>query len=87
MDEPIPSYTDAVSSEDWEHTPTSVKQLVGHLIEHLEQLENQYQDLQNQYQLLHEQVNRNSSNSSQSPSSDPPQVKKQAAGWFLVSRE
>ena len=77
MDEPIPSYTDAVSSEDWEHTPTSVKQLVGHLIERLEQLENQYQDLQNQYQLLHEQVNRNSSNSSQSPSSDPPQVKKQ----------
>ena len=76
MEEQRPSYTEAISTEDWKRTPTSVKQLVEELSKRLEKLEQQHQDLQNQQQVLQEQLNRNSSNSSQSPSSDPPQVEK-----------
>ena len=76
MDEQCFSLPEAISPEDWERTPASVKQLVKQLMQRLDNLENQYQNLQNQYQLLQEQLNRNSSNSSQSPSSDPPQAKK-----------
>ncbi len=59
MDEQRPSYTDTISSEDWERTPANVKQLVEQLSQRLEQLEQQCQDLQNQQQLIQEQLNQN----------------------------
>jgi len=54
-----------ISAEDWANTPESVKQLVQHLLERIEALEAGKQALQ-------EQIQRNSKNSSQPPSQDPP---------------
>lgn len=53
------------SVEDWANTPESVKQLVQRLLERIEPLEAGQQALQ-------EQIKRNSKNSSQLPSQDPP---------------
>lgn len=76
MDEQACPRPEEISPEDWERTPTSVKQFIGRLTHQVEQLQQQYQELQTQLQLLQEQVNRNSSNSSQAPSADSPQVEK-----------
>jgi len=58
-----------VSSEDWEQTPQSVQALVVGLLTRLQVLEAEVTHLR-------EQVNRNSGNSSQPPSSDGPGVVK-----------
>jgi len=58
-----------VSAEDWEKTPQSVQVLVVGLLTRLQALETEVARLR-------EQVNRNSGNSSQPPSSDGPGVVK-----------
>lgn len=62
-----PPYSQQISNEDWERTPASVRQLVEDMAQRLNQLEQQLTELQAQNQLLLEQINRTSSNSSQSP--------------------
>lgn len=80
MDEETCKRPAEIPPEDWERTPTSVKQFIGRLTHQVEQLQQQYQELQTQLQLLQEQVSRNSNNSSQAPSSDAPQVEKRRRG-------
>jgi transposase len=58
-----------VSAEDWEQTPASVQSLVIGLL-------SRFQELEVEVARLREQVNRNSGNSSQPPSSDGPGVVK-----------
>jgi transposase len=58
-----------VSAEDWAQTPASVQALVIGLLTRLQALEAEVAKLR-------EQVNRNSGNSSQPPSSDGPGVVK-----------
>jgi len=85
MEEQHPRYDQEIPESDWESTPTSVKRLVGELLERVEQLDRQLGELQEQNQLLREQnqllqerVLRSSANSSQPPSQDPPQIGKSA---------
>jgi transposase len=73
----------SVPPEDWDHTPLSV-QVVIIALWHEDQafkqqvttLEEQIASMQAEVERLHEQVNKNSHNSSKPPSSDPPQVRK-----------
>ena len=58
-----------ISVEEWQATPTSVRQLVLALMATIEQL-------QQEVARLREQVNQNSQNSSKPPSSDSPSVKR-----------
>ena len=58
-----------VSAEDWAQTPKSVQALVTGLVTH-------FQGLEVEVAHLRMQINRNSSNSSQPPSSDGPDVVK-----------
>ena len=76
MDEPSLAYVQQISSDDWERTPASVKQLVEEMAQRLGQLEKKLAELQAEQQLLTEKTNRTSSNSSQAPSSDPPSAPK-----------
>lgn len=76
MDEQGPGNSQQIAQEDWERTPTSVKQMVEQMSQRLVKLEQEVAELKSQNQLLLEQVNRKSSNSSQAPSSDPPGVPK-----------
>ena len=61
-DERIPP---GISTEDWSATPLAVRELVLHMLQRLEVLEQQLAQLQ-------ERLNQNSRNSSKPPSSDPP---------------
>jgi len=70
MEEQLSNSIEAISQEDWEHTPASVK-LVEEIAKRARQQE-QLRELQAEHQLLQEQVNRTSANSSQPPSQDPP---------------
>jgi IS1 family transposase len=54
-----------ISTEDWRVTPPVVRELISLLLQRLGALEQQVAELQ-------ERLNRNSNNSSQPPSSDPP---------------
>jgi len=58
-----------VSAEDWAQTPKSVQALVAGLV-------TRFQGLEAEVARLREQINRNSGNSSQPPSSDGPEVVK-----------
>jgi hypothetical protein len=60
------AFLSEISAEDWANTPESVKQLMKRLLERIETLEAGQQALQ-------EQIKRNSKNSLQPPSQDPPQ--------------
>lgn len=60
---------DGISTEDWQATPETVRQLVLNLLASLEQL-------QQEVGRLSERVNQTSQNSSKPPSSDPPSVKR-----------
>jgi len=60
--EPMP-----ISAEEWAQTPPAVREFVLSLVAHVQALEAEIASLR-------EQVNRNSRNSSQPPSSDGPQV-------------
>jgi len=72
MEEQLSNSIEAISQEDWERTPASVKRLVEEIAKRARQLEEQLRELQAEHQLLQEQVNRTSANSSQPPSQDPP---------------
>lgn len=80
MVENLPPDINEISSEDWQQTPESVKRLVvhllqqieqvGRLVERVEQLERQYEEVKCENQLLKEQLQLNSKNSSKPPSQD-----------------
>ena len=57
----------SISTKDWEETPASVRELVFSLLERVEKLEEKILELE-------EEKNRNSTNSSNPPSSDGPAV-------------
>jgi transposase len=72
-----------IDPKDWERTPPGVQVVVialgGQIQAFKEQvtvLEEQIASLQAEVERLREQVNKNSSNSSKPPSSDPPQVRR-----------
>ncbi len=69
-----------ISAEDWEKTPATVQAVVILLWEEnqtlkaqMVQMRDQMEKMQAELDKLHERVNKNSRNSSQPPSSDPPQ--------------
>ena len=68
-----------ISAEDWEKTPTTVEAVVILLWEEnqalkaqMVQMRNQIEKMQAELNKLHERISKNSQNSSQPPSSDPP---------------
>jgi transposase len=76
MDKPLaPSPNSAITPEEWQQTPPSVRAWIGELIAEVKQLRETVEQLQ-------EVVNRNSQNSSQPPSQDRPDQKpaKEPAG-------
>lgn len=65
-----------VSEADWEKTPDSVKRLVESLSARIAVMEEQRIAVQSQIERMQEQLNRNSTNSSKSPSSDIEKVER-----------
>lgn len=69
-----PNTIDEISPQDWEQTPESVKRLITNLAEQMGRriaaLEEQCAALKAENQMLHEQLKRNSKNSSKPPSQD-----------------
>jgi len=70
MDRQVYLEESGVSEADWEQIPVSVKRLLEVLIERLTYQEQQIQEIQTENAWLKEKLNRDSSNSSLSPSSD-----------------
>jgi transposase len=69
MDETMtPSPSDTITSEEWQQTPSSVRNWIGEVLAEVKQLRETVEQLQ-------EIVNRNSQNSSQPPSQDRPEQK------------
>ncbi|WP_414623389.1 IS66 family transposase zinc-finger binding domain-containing protein [Calothrix sp. CCY 0018] len=65
-----------IPNSDWEKTPTSVKELVEKMGQHIKQSEKELADLETKQQELLEKINRTSNNSSSPPSTDPPSAEK-----------
>ena len=61
-----------ITPEDWALTPSSVQQVVVHVLERLAALEEEVSSLRVDNERLREQTQRSSRNSSQPPSSDAP---------------
>lgn len=76
MDKHCPAFAVQITPDDWERTPSSVKQRVEEMQERLWQLEKQLAELQAEQQMLTEKSNRTSRNCSLAPASDPPSVPK-----------
>jgi transposase len=70
MEEPVAHSIEQISQADWERTPLSVRQVLEALTRRVSQLEADQQQLQGTHELLQEQIQLNSSNSSQPPSKD-----------------
>ena len=68
------------SAAEWNETPAAVQEFVLALVTRVEALEAEVAELR-------EQLNRNSSNSSQPPSSDGPDVTSKPAGHAKVNRQ
>jgi hypothetical protein len=69
MDETMtPPPSDTITPEEWQQTPTSVRNWIGELMAEVKQLRETVEQLQ-------EIVNRSSQNSSQPPSQDRPEQK------------
>jgi hypothetical protein len=62
----------AITPEEWQRTPPSVRQMMVQLIQRLASLEQEVSRLRAENEQLREQTRRSSRNSSQPPSSDPP---------------
>ena len=71
MDQNCLTYGIEISDSDWEKTPTSVKQLVERMRQHIKELEQRLADVEARQQELLEKINCTSKNSSSPPSSDP----------------
>jgi transposase len=71
-----------ITDEEWARTPESVKQLLAYLTNEVQELKQRVEVLEEENRYLREQLGRNSNNSSQPPSIDAPnnkREKKQAA--------
>ena len=64
-----------ITAEEWERTPESVKRLLEYLMGEVKELKERISVLEAENRYLGEQVGRNSSNSSQAPSTDGPENK------------
>ncbi len=71
---PLPS--DTIAPEEWQQTPSSVRQWIGEVLAEVRQLRETVEQLQ-------EIINRNSQNSSQPPDSDPRELGYPFSVWTI----
>jgi transposase len=64
-----------ITDEEWARTPESVRQLLAYLTNEVQALKQRVEVLEEENRYLREQIGRNSSNSSQPPSTDNPAKK------------